>query len=72
MRDDFTTEDIRWSLTATGLRVSGDSDPVREITESDLLTWQVQFQREGTLPPEVQRRLLEHVSNRGPIVVGVK
>lgn len=30
-----------------------------EITEDDLLTWELQLTREGTLPPDVQRRLLE-------------
>lgn len=44
--------------------------PVREITEDDLLTWRVQLMAEGTLPPDVQRRLLEHVTNRGPLVQG--
>jgi hypothetical protein len=35
-----------------------------EITEGDLLTWEVQLRREGTLPPEVQALLLEHVTRR--------
>jgi hypothetical protein len=30
-----------------------------EITEDDLLTWELQLVREGTLPPDVQRRLVE-------------
>lgn len=30
-----------------------------EIDENDLLTWEVQLRREGTLPPQVQERLLE-------------
>lgn len=42
--------------------------PVREITEDELLTWEVMFSKEGTLPPDVQRRLLEHVAEH-PIVV---
>ncbi len=42
--------------------------PVREPTPHDLLTWGIQFAREGTLPPEVQRRLLEHVACR-PVAV---
>ena len=32
-----------------------------EITEDDLLTWELQLSREGTLPPEAQRLLLAHV-----------
>ena len=31
---------------------------------SDLLTWEMQLRKEGTLPPEVQRYLLEHVAQR--------
>lgn len=42
--------------------------PVREITDHDLLTWELQFAKEGTLPPEVQRRLLEHLAER-PVAV---
>jgi hypothetical protein len=34
------------------------------ITEDDLLTYEIQLKREGTLPTEVQRRLLEHVADR--------
>ena len=33
------------------------------FTENDLLTWQMQFNREGTLPPNAQRLLLDYVSN---------
>lgn len=44
-------------------------EPVRDITNNDLLTWQAQFAREGTLPPEAIRRLLEHVVEYHPIVV---
>lgn len=43
-------------------------DPVRDITENDLLTWEMQLKREGTLPFEVQRALLEHLKLR-PIQV---
>lgn len=43
-------------------------EAVRQINEHDLLTWEIQLQREGTLPPEVQRRLLEHVADR-PVTV---
>ena len=32
---------------------------VDDLDESDLFTWQVQLKREGTLPPEIQQRLLE-------------
>lgn len=42
--------------------------PVREITEDDLLSWEVLFAKEGTLPPDVQRRLLEHLAEH-PICV---
>lgn len=28
------------------------------VTPDDLFTWEVQFEREGTLPPEAIRRLL--------------
>lgn len=45
-------------------------EPTRDITEDDLLTWEMQFKREGTLPQEAQRRLLEHVAER-PIEVQV-
>lgn len=31
------------------------------ITEDDLLTWEIQLRREGTLPPDVQARLIEAV-----------
>jgi hypothetical protein len=41
-----------------------EPQPVRDITADDLLTWEVQFRREGTLPPEVQRRLLERVARK--------
>lgn len=34
-----------------------------DITDDDLLTWEVQLRREGTLPPEVQERLLGMVRN---------
>lgn len=44
--------------------------PVREIKDADLLTWEVQFKREGTLPPEAQRRLLEHALKGRPVIVG--
>lgn len=37
---------------------------VRPITEHDLLTWELQLKREGTLPPEIQRRLLEQLADR--------
>ena len=30
-----------------------------DIDETDLLTWEVQLRREGTLPPDVQHCLLE-------------
>lgn len=30
-----------------------------DIDENDLLTWEVQLRREGTLPPQVQECLLE-------------
>lgn len=46
-----------------------DHNP-RRITSSDLLTWELQMRREGTLPPEVQLRLLEHVANR-PVAVAL-
>ena len=39
-------------------------NPVREITHDDLLTWEVQLKREGTLPPEIIIRLMEHVGDR--------
>jgi hypothetical protein len=29
-----------------------------DINDNDLLTWEIQLRREGTLPPEVQGRLL--------------
>lgn len=32
-----------------------------DITDDDILTWEVQLRREGTLPPQVQERLLEHL-----------
>lgn len=35
-----------------------------DITEDDLLTWELQLRKEGTLPPDVQRQLLEHVGDR--------
>lgn len=35
-----------------------------DITEDDLLTWEVQLRKEGTLPPEVQLRLLEHAADK--------
>lgn len=40
--------------------------PIRaeEITEDDLLRWEIQLKREGTLPPEAQRLLLELASER--------
>lgn len=31
----------------------------RDFTDDDLLTWELQLKREGTLPPEIQQRLLE-------------
>lgn len=34
------------------------------ITEHDLLTWELQLKREGTLPPEVQVRMLEYLADR--------
>ena len=34
-----------------------------EITDDDLLSWELQLQREGTLPPEAQRLLLEAVKD---------
>lgn len=37
---------------------------VGAITDDELLTWEIQLKREGTLPPEVQRRLLEHAADR--------
>ena len=43
-------------------------EPVREITEDELLTWEIQLKREGQLPPDVQRRLLEYVAER-PVAV---
>ena len=46
--------------------------PVREITEGELLTWQIQFKREGTLPAEVQRRMLEHIIDKHPVAVGYR
>ena len=42
--------------------------PVREISEDELLTWEIQLKREGQLPPDVQRRLLEYVAER-PVAV---
>lgn len=30
-----------------------------EVTEDNLLTWELQLRREGTLPPEVQVALVE-------------
>jgi hypothetical protein len=43
-------------------------DPARTITEHDLLSWEIQFKREGTLPPETQRRMLEHLAER-PVAI---
>lgn len=43
-------------------------EPVRAITDDDLLTWEIQLKREGTLPVDVQRRLLEHLAER-PVAV---
>lgn len=40
------------------------TNEVRPITEDDILRWEIQLKREGTLPPEVQLRLLEHVADR--------
>lgn len=34
-----------------------------DIDDGDILTWEVQLRREGTLPPEVQGLLLEAVSD---------
>ena len=45
---------------------------MREITEGELLTWQIQFKREGTLPAEVQRRMLEHIIDKHPVAVGYR
>lgn len=36
----------------------------REIEDDDLLTWEMQFRREGTLPADVQRLLLENALDR--------
>ena len=41
---------------------------VREITDDELLTWQIMFAKEGALPPEAQRRLLEWVSEATIVV----
>jgi peptidoglycan hydrolase CwlO-like protein len=35
---------------------------MNEVTDNDMLTWEMQLRREGTLPPEVQRKLLALVA----------
>lgn len=34
------------------------------LSDSDLLTMELQLRKEGTLPPDVQRRLLEYIADR--------
>lgn len=36
--------------------------PTWDINPDELLTWAMQLRREGTLPLEVQWRLLEHLA----------
>ena len=35
----------------------------QQITEWDLLSWETQFRREGTLPPEVQALLFQFAAS---------
>lgn len=49
-----------------------DFRPVRDISRDDLLTWEIQFAREGTLPVEAQRRLLAKVlGDRHAVIVPI-
>jgi hypothetical protein len=47
-----------WQRPATRHR------PVLEVNESAMLTWECQLRREGTLPPAVQRSLMEYILQR--------
>lgn len=39
-----------------------------DIRDDDLLTWEIQLRREGTLPPEVQSVLLQAVRDAHELI----
>lgn len=52
---------VEFNLTTlTGLNIERTMRIV-EITEENLMVWELQLRREGTLPPSVQTALLEWI-----------